>query len=385
MSRPRARRRPSRCTSISRSASRSARTATSWSSRERRRAAKRSRVGQFLEAVLREIDLRADALDAAFAPRDRRSASRLSRRRHAVAPAGRRRRATRSRGSATASASPTGAEVTLEANPGPDERGDPAALRRAGVTRISFGAQSFDDTELRRLGRRHRGRGCRRRRRGGARRRASASVNVDLLYDIPGRTWRPGWRRSTRRSTSAPDHLSLYGLTLDDPDAEGLTGARRRPPAGDARARAAGGTASGRARTRTARRPSTTTRVVTLADAGFRGYEISNWARPGHESRHNLAYWQRRPHEAVGPGAHAFDGVTRRWNAARLDGYVAALADGAVLPPGGIAPPLDPDAAATRGADPRRCGWTPACRWPRPMRRRSRTTSAGRSPPSCST
>ena len=67
---------------------------------------------------------------------------------------------------------------------------------------------------------------------------------------------------------------------------------------------------------------------MTLADAGFRGYEISNWARPGHESRHNLAYWQRRPHEAVGPGAHAFDGLTRRWNAARLDGYVAALADG---------------------------------------------------------
>ena len=65
--------------------------------------------------------------------------------------------------------------------------------------------------------------------------------------------------------------------------------------------------------------------AVTLAEAGFRGYEISNWARPGHESRHNLAYWQRRPHDAVGPGAHAFDGASRRWNAARLDGYVAAL------------------------------------------------------------
>ena len=76
--------------------------------------------------------------------------------------------------------------------------------------------------------------------------------------------------------------------------------------------------------------------TVALAEAGYRGYEISNWARPGHESRHNLAYWQRRPHEAVGPGAHAFDGVTRRWNAARLDCYVAALnAPEPVLPPGG--------------------------------------------------
>jgi oxygen-independent coproporphyrinogen III oxidase len=72
---------------------------------------------------------------------------------------------------------------------------------------------------------------------------------------------------------------------------------------------------------------------------GWRGYEISNWARPGHESRHNLAYWERRPYEAVGPGAHAFDGATRRWNAASLEGYVATLTPapghGPSLPPGG--------------------------------------------------
>ena len=76
-----------------------------------------------------------------------------------------------------------------------------------------------------------------------------------------------------------------------------------------------------------------------LAAAGWHGYEISNWARPGHESRHNLVYWQRRPYEAVGPGAHAFDGVTRRWTAARLAGYLSALMPGAGgtphLPPGG--------------------------------------------------
>jgi oxygen-independent coproporphyrinogen-3 oxidase len=75
-----------------------------------------------------------------------------------------------------------------------------------------------------------------------------------------------------------------------------------------------------------------------LAGAGFDWYEISNWARPGHRGRHNLAYWRRRPYEAVGPGAHAYDGVTRRWNAARLDAYLAALlpAAGRVarLPPG---------------------------------------------------
>jgi oxygen-independent coproporphyrinogen-3 oxidase len=77
--------------------------------------------------------------------------------------------------------------------------------------------------------------------------------------------------------------------------------------------------------------------TVRLREAGYHGYEISNWARPGHQSQHNLAYWGRRPVEAVGPGAHAFDGRTRRWNAARLDGYVAALA-----PAGGLAPRLPP-------------------------------------------
>ena len=86
--------------------------------------------------------------------------------------------------------------------------------------------------------------------------------------------------------------------------------------------------------------------VQRLAADGWRGYEISNWARPGHESRHNLVYWERRPYEAIGPGAHAFDGATRRWNAARLDGYVAALrGPSPILPPGGMED-LDPETAA---------------------------------------
>jgi coproporphyrinogen III oxidase-like Fe-S oxidoreductase len=141
------------------------------------------------------------------------------------------------------------------------------------------------------------------------------------------------------------DHVSLYGLALDDPDAEGLSG-----PEGDhlpvrkGARRWRDGVRPGQDEDRAAAQYHHA--VVTLADAGLRGYEISNWARPGHESRHNLAYWQRQSHEALGPGAHAFDGQTRRWNAARLDGYVAALADGR-LPPGGTAEPLDAQAAAT--------------------------------------
>ncbi|HLE78827.1 MAG TPA: hypothetical protein VI687_00400, partial [Candidatus Limnocylindrales bacterium] len=145
-----------------------------------------------------------------------------------------------------------------------------------------------------------------------------------------------------------PDHLSLYALTLDDPDAEGLTG-----PTGDhlpvTRGARRWREAAVRGQDEDRAAAMYHHAVQRLAEAGFEGYEISNWARPGHESRHNLAYWERRPYEAVGPGGHAFDGATRRWNAARLDPYVAALTpiDGGPgrLPQGGEEV-VDADAAA---------------------------------------
>ena len=163
---------------------------------------------------------------------------------------------------------------------------------------------------------------------------------------------------------SAPDHVSAYALTLDDPDAEGLTG-----PTGDHLP-----TKAGARRWRTAAieeqdddRAATQygLAVERLGEAGFRGYEISNWARPGHESRHNLAYWTRRPYEAVGPGAHAFDGATRRWNAARLDGYLAALAPADGSGPVAAARWRGVGRPRRRGSARRRssaCASTPACR-----------------------
>ena len=238
-----------------------------------------------------------------------------------------------------------GAEVTIESNPGPDERGDAAALVAAGVTRVSLGAQSFDPGLLRRLGRRHQPTDVADA--VGEAQAAGASVSVDLLYDVPGQSVH-GWAATLDAAIAlGVDHVSAYALTLDDPDAEGITGAlgdhlpttsgarRWREKAvldqDDDRAASQYGLA-----------------VDRLGAAGYRGYEISNWGRPGHESRHNLVYWQRRPYEAVGPGAHAFDGTVRRWNAARLDGYLRALspADGAPgLPPGG-SDVVDGDAAA---------------------------------------
>ena len=306
----------------------------------------KARVEAFVGALETELDLRADALDARFGRQRppletvylgggtpslvpaRRIGEILARirDRYGIAPA---------------------AEVTLEANPGPDERGDAAALRAAGVTRLSIGAQAMSAAGLRRLGRRHRvvdvvtavA---------DARRAGIESVSLDLLYDAPDASLGDWIETLDAALALEPDHLSLYALTLDDPDAEGLTG-----PGGDHLP-----TTAGARRWRASARPAQDEdraaaqyhhAVHRLADDGWRGYEISNWARPGHESRHNLVYWERRPYEAVGPGAHAFDGVTRRWNAARLEGYLAALApaDAGVpqLPPGG-SETIDPATAA---------------------------------------
>lgn len=239
------------------------------------------------------------------------------------------------------------AEVTIEANPGRDERGDAAALVAAGVTRYSIGAQSLDPTLLQRLGRRHRPddviAAVEAARAAGMR-----SISLDLLYDVPGQSLEAFLDSLDWVLAFGPDHVSLYALTLDDPEAEGLTG-----PAGDHLP-----TSLGARRWRQAARAEQDedraaaqyhAASAVLAEAGYRGYEISNWARPGHESQHNLAYWRRQPVEAVGPGAHAFDGRTRRWNAARLDAYVAALlpaeGSGPRLPPGGEEA-IDREAAA---------------------------------------
>ena len=309
----------------------------------------RNRVAAFVDAVVVELDLRADALDAA-AGADRpplrsvylgggtpsllpiTSTARIIetvRRRFGLAP---------------------DAEVTIEANPGPDERGDPAALRDAGVTRLSIGVQSLDAGELRRLGRRH-SPGDVAQALAEARAAGIASISLDLLYDIPAGSLATWARTLDAAIALEPNHLSLYALTLDDPAGEGLTG-----PSGDHLP-----TTRGARRWReAARRDQDDDRAAgmyELADrrlrqAGYDWYELSNWARPGHRSRHNLAYWLREPYEAVGPGAHAFDGSVRRWNAARLEGYLAALAPAAgapLLPPGG-SERVDLDMAAAERA-----------------------------------
>ena len=254
-----------------------------------------------------EIELRADALDTAFgADRPPLASVYLGGGTPSLLPADDARARCSSRPATVRHRA--GRRGHARGEPGPDERGDLAALAGPGSTRLSFGAQSLDAGELRRLGRRHRAADVADAV-AAARAAGIASISLDLLYDVPGQIAR---RRGSTTLDAAlalgPDHLSLYALTLDDPDAEGLTG-----PGGDhlptTPAPGAGATRARTDRTRTAPPTSTTTPSTGWRRRGWRGYEISNWARPGHESRHNLAYWQRRPYEAVGPGAHAFDGA----------------------------------------------------------------------------
>ncbi len=225
------------------------------------------------------------------------------------------------------------AEITLEANPGADEIGDLAALREAGVNRISLGAQSLDDAELKRLGRRHRASDVVTAV-AAARAAGIESLSLDLLTDVPGQTL-DSWRSTLSAALALePEHLSVYTLTLDDPDAEGLTG-----PEGD-HLPVRRGARRWRERAMALQDDERAAEMELIADAmsgaaGLRRYEVANLARPRRESRHNLLYWRRRPYLAVGPGAHASDGALRRWwNAARLDGYIDALSKG-LLPPGG--------------------------------------------------
>lgn len=210
-------------------------------------------------------------------------------------------------------------EITLEANPGARETPDWAGLRAAGVNRISLGIQSFRDPELRALAR---GQSASEGLAAFAAARAAGFVNVsvDLIYGIPGQSL-PDWRDGLARALALePDHLSLYALQLalapDEWAAPPRRGAlrwrRRMVPRQDDGLAAAQYEAA----------------EELLERAGYLHYELSSWARPGCESRHNSAYWERRPYTGIGAGAHSFDGETRSWNRRDLDGYLAATEAG---------------------------------------------------------
>ena len=175
------------------------------------------------------------------------------------------------------------AEVTLEANPGAIERGAFREYRLAGVTRVSLGAQSFAPAALAALGRIHSPDDTRR---AAEELHAAglANFNLDLMYALPGQDRAAAVRDVEEALALAPAHLSHYQLTLEP----GTPFAARPPPLPDEDEAAA----------------QLEDCAALLAAAGFGRYEVSAWARPGRQCRHNLNYWAFGDYLGVGAGAH---------------------------------------------------------------------------------
>jgi len=204
-------------------------------------------------------------------------------------------------------------EVTLEADPETITAGKASAWVAAGINRVSLGVQSFVDTELAAAGRMHRREDVYRAvpvlREAGI-----TNISFDLIAGLPQQS-RGSWAQSVCELIElAPEHVSVYLLEVDEGSRLGrevLSGGRRYSagalPCDDEMAEfyEAAGSA--------------------LADAGYHHYEISNWAKPGFESAHNLKYWRREPYFGFGAGAHSFSGSQRWANAHDGAAYVQSI------------------------------------------------------------
>ncbi len=189
----------------------------------------------------------------------------------------------------------TGAEVTAEANPDDIRGSKPADLHSAGINRLSIGVQSLIDRHLAALTRRHTVQDavdayeC-------ARKAGFDNINLDFIYGLPRQSLEE-WRETLKQAISlAPEHLSLYALTVEeDTSLHKDIHLTRSVPEPD---------------------PDLAADMYELAEevlgaAGYRHYEISNWAKPGYEALHNLTYWRNQPYLGVGAGAHSYLGDYR--------------------------------------------------------------------------
>ena len=199
-------------------------------------------------------------------------------------------------------------EATLEANPGTVSAQSLAEMRAAGLNRLSFGVQSANPAELRMLERAHDFieviQSVKWARQAGFER-----LNLDLIYGLPEQTL-ANWQNSVKRiSDLAPDHISMYGLTLEHGTPFGRWAARGLLPIPD---------------------PDLAAEMYEwaaeyLSNIGYAQYEISNWALPGQESRHNLQYWRNLPYYGFGAGAHGSLNGIRYSNVLRIKTYIDRL------------------------------------------------------------
>jgi oxygen-independent coproporphyrinogen-3 oxidase len=206
-----------------------------------------------------------------------------------------------------------GPEITLEINPGSATPEKLRAFRSLGVNRASFGAQTFDDAELAKLGRSHDSAAALRTF-ADLRDAGFANVSFDLIAGLPGQTL-AGWKRNIKQALElAPEHLSFYLLEVHSgtPLAEHIRRGIQPQPDEDV----AGVMYEWM--------------LEQAAAAGYEHYEISNLCRPGFHSRHNVKYWTDAPYYGFGCSAHSYDGDTHRWSNHRdVMKYVEVVESGA--------------------------------------------------------
>ncbi len=205
----------------------------------------------------------------------------------------------------------TSAEISLEANPGTLDADKLAGFHSAGINRLSLGMQSFNDDNLDFLTRIH----------NAAEAHAALiaacaarfdNLSCDLIYGLPGQTWQQ-WQFDLEAAVNyGMEHISCYTLTVE----EGTV----------LHSRVAAGTVRMPSDAHQARLIENTVRF--LADQGYERYEVSNFARPGRECRHNRHYWRIEPYLAFGPSAHGFDHRRRWWNYRYLAQYLRAVEAG---------------------------------------------------------
>jgi oxygen-independent coproporphyrinogen-3 oxidase len=204
-----------------------------------------------------------------------------------------------------------GAEITLEANPDDVTLESARAWRAAGVNRVSVGVQSFDDAVLRWMHRTHTAdqvtSAVEALRSGGI-----ADLSVDLIFGLPAEL-RRDWNRDLERALALePEHLSLYGLTVEAHTPLGRWTRRGEVTAVDEDSYAA----------------EFLTAHQALAAHGYEHYEVSNAAQPGHRAKHNSAYWRRASFVGLGPAAHSGFGSERRWNVREWAAYERLIGAG---------------------------------------------------------
>jgi oxygen-independent coproporphyrinogen-3 oxidase len=205
----------------------------------------------------------------------------------------------------------SGAEITLEANPDDIQAGLLNNWAKTGINRLSIGVQSFREEDLTWMNRAH------------TAKEATAAITlaknagfnnltIDLIYGTPGLS-DEAWRENVNKAIDLEvPHLSCYALTVEPKTVLDHLVKTNRMADTDPEQQAR----------------QFLLLMDWLTEAGYEHYEISNFARPGMRSRHNSAYWKGIPYLGIGPGAHSYDGLHRRWNVSNNALYVTGLEQG---------------------------------------------------------